>query len=234
MDLSAVTDRLGGLRDKLPGGGDDGDDADGEDDSAIPSPSVPDAAPDLPDAAPDVDLPDPQLTDDDGDSRVSLGLTILTLLGLAIAAVAAVARFALDKVGSDDPGEQKSTPDPSEDEPDLEFGHDASAAGVPTETELATETDLAAEADETDATPDDHEADGAEARTDDADAEPDEDGRDVDTGPSATEQILGTDEERDDGPRIAPLVGMAAQVGFRLFVEKLRERSAADTDDTRS
>lgn len=207
MDLSAVTDRLGRLRDRLPGGGDDGDDGDEEDDSAIPSPSVPDAAPDLPDAAPDVDLPDPRLTDDDGDSRISLGLTILTLLGLAIAAVAAVARFALEKVGSDE-GEQKSTPDPSEDDADIEFGHDASAAGT------ATETELAEVADEDD--------------TETAEAE------EADTSPSATEQVLGTDEESDDGPRIAPLVGMAAQVGFRLFVEKLRERSAEDADDTQS
>lgn len=209
MDRPSLTDRLGGLRDRLPGGDDDGDD---EDDSAIPSPPVPDATPDLPDAAPDVDLPDPRLTDSDDDSRISLGLTILTLLGLAIAAVAALARFALDRVRSDESDEAKSTPDPSDSDTGFQFGHDASAAGV---------------ADEPRAEGRDRDETGAPEQTAEDEAAAEADHTPAEAGPSATEQILDAGDGDEEGPRIAPLVGMAAQVGVRLFVEKLRDR----TDD---
>jgi hypothetical protein len=207
MDRSSFTDRLGGLRDRLPGGDDDDD----ESGSTIPSPPVPDATPELPDAAPDVDLPDPRLTDSDDDSRISLGLTILTLLGLAIAAVAALARFALDRVRSDGSDDAKSTPDPSDSDTGFQFGHDASATGVADETGTDTAARDEGEAVERE----------AESEAEETDHEP------AETAHSMTEQLRQARGEDEEGPRIAPLVGMAAQVGVRLFVEKLRDR----TDD---
>jgi len=199
MDRSTLTDQLSGLPDRLRGGDDDTDDSKkGETD-------------DEDGLLPDVDVPDPRLTGD-SDSRLSLGLVVLTLLGLLVAAVAIVYRFLL---GDSDGTSERETPDPSEDS--------TAGEGVG---DSETETDEAGTTDETGGNADEvgvettalaAEADTEEAATSKSDIAAEGD------GPSATEQILGSRADREDeGPRIAPVVGMAAQVGFQQFVEKFR------------
>jgi len=152
---------------------------------------VPGGRPDLP--GPDVDLPTPDTPDvdlpgDDSRDRLSLGLTILSLVGVLLTAISLIARAVLDRVRSDDGVESPShTPDPTADEPTIDESTETDTDDVPTGTVLDEDT----------------------------------------TDESGTASLV-PDQEKAEAPRIAPLVGMTANVIYRLYVEKLQ----GQTDET--
>jgi len=180
--------------------------------------------------------------DDDGDSD-SDGSdsprwpTLLALAGLGLAALGVVLDYVLDRRGDDG----------SDDEPDRAApAVDPAAAGtVEIVGDRESETDAddtvtdGTDADLTDVTGSDDEAESSEPIdfVEESADDPGDAGDDVTTGAAGdvTVETFESDrpatresggeretEARDGPPRIAPLVGMVALVGIRLFTERVR------------
>jgi len=166
--------------------------------------------------------------DDDGDGSDSRRWpTLLALAGLGLAALGVVLDYVLDRRGDgeDDAEDQRDRPDVDRDrDGSVEIVGDAGAVDVaddaPTdERETADEDgDDAAdtESDESAAVAETELEAEAAVETFAADRAGDDDGVVIDDGDVET--------ERDGPPRIAPLVGMVALVGIRLFTERVRKR----------
>ncbi|WP_424019713.1 hypothetical protein ACOZ4N_09650 [Halorientalis pallida] len=169
----------------------------------------------------------------DADESASRRLTtLLTLSGLGLAALGVVLRYALDGRGAGEADDEGDRDDPNLDrdfEGNVQVVGDTGAVDVADEapsdatseesetasgegddaadTETEPETDVSVETFGADRTADEEDGNGAE----------------VDDGDAAA--------EREEPPRIAPLVGMVALVGMRLFVERVRERYAERPND---
>ena len=175
--------------------------------------------------------------DESGSRRLT---TVLTLSGLGLAALGVVLRYVLDSRGDGEPDDE----DGDGLDRDRDFEGSVQVVGDTGTVDIADEAASAATADEDETTADEHH--------DATDTEHEESAADAETGPEtdvavetfgadrvadedgdATEVDDGdTGAEREGPPRIAPLVGMVALVGMRLFVERVRKRGAETPEGT--
>jgi hypothetical protein len=158
--------------------------------------------------------------------------TLLTLSGLGLAALGVVLRYVLDSRGEEPDDEDGDGPDH-----DRDFEGSVQVVGDTGAIDIADEAASTATTDEDETTADEH--DGA------TDTERDESATDAEVeletevsvetfeAERVADEADGADGATDDGdtgtvregpPRIAPLVGMVALVGMRLFVERVRKR----------
>lgn len=204
----------------------------------------------LPDR-PSVSVPSIGADSDDGDGsgrsrsgRLSRGLTLLSLAGLVAAAIGTIGRLLLDRRRSDDTTDVAERGGTSSGDGSSETGLDPSRTGPETEREPSVTDRSAAVASRDESSSGDADASPTGSFAVDA-AEPDDpnipeersEGSSVVTGTVSTpveklSGVAGSDTHRGhaerEPPQIAPLVGMAALVGMRLVVEKLRERGRRD------
>ncbi|MFB6082908.1 MAG: hypothetical protein ABEJ94_01520 [Halorientalis sp.] len=154
-----------------------------------------------------------------GASDSRLVTTLLTLAGLGLAGLGVALRYALDRRSADDPGVETGSDEVALDRDEsgtVEIVGDADATGDGTESEPT------ADARESDTDGDGSSADAVTAAEPDVAVETFEADRSGDRDRAATDDVT----DRDGPPRIAPLVGMLTLVGIRLFVERVRERTA--------
>ncbi|RXK48435.1 hypothetical protein [Halorientalis pallida] len=197
------------LTSRLPGG-----ESDGPGDATGGS-SVDDSAPDT----------------DGSDSRRLT--TVLTLSGLGLAALGVALRYVLDSRGA---GEVDDEPDRDGLDRDQDFEGSVQVVGDTGAIDVADGATSDATTEERNTDEDERDESTADTSTEQetdvavetfgADRTADEDdgdGVEIDDGDAET--------EREGPPRVAPLVGMVALVGIRLFVERVRKRDEASPDD---
>ena len=171
-------------------------------------------------------------TDDDRDSDSDGSdsrrwTTLLTLAGLGLAARGVVLRYVLDRRGDDegDAEDERDRPDFDRDrDGSVEIVGDAGAIDVADDAPTDESETTAEGGDDAAETESDESAAVAETEletevaveTFEADRPADDTGVVIDESDA--------DAEREGPPRIAPLVGMVALVGIRLFTERVRKR----------
>ncbi|MFB6178405.1 MAG: hypothetical protein ABEI77_01615 [Halorientalis sp.] len=170
---------------------------------SIPRPAVPI---DLGDVRPDADVL-PGVDDGAGaGDKLTLGLTVVTLLGLGLATVGVVGRLLLDRIRNrGDESAAESEDSDTEMTPDV----------------LAVETDVEP--------PEDDETAGIERHDESEAAAVDVDEAETESEPTVLETEIPAPADEPSGesgaprepPRIAPLVGMVGLIGMKLFVDKL-------------
>ncbi len=193
MGLSTLTSRVpGAIRNRLPSR------LGGQQDA--PTETTPDVSPDEQVGTPDTESePDAAGESGSGSSlgeKLRKGTTLLTFAGLGLAALGALGRALIDRRSSDDDVEQTEPEEAIEvDAATIE----ADEVTVETEREGSVETELAEHAE--------------------ADTDSDVSG----AGATSTEEPTRLSRARAttaEYPRIAPLVGMVALVGMKLFVDR--------------